>query len=188
MTTFVTDRQASHSATPPCPKPKPAMAAGAAPSPAPPRILLAGDAHGRLHQLFKRVNSVSVFPHLSSPPPPRLLAGRLIRVSVRAGESVDGAVPRAALCGAVLLPRGRRRRGDGAGGRRGLPGGARRRAHPDLLHRRLRPYGAPPPLEGRFRRTRIRAWRHPDMPQPLLAQGQRLLHPPRSLPLSLSLH
>ncbi|KAM0892668.1 hypothetical protein ACQ4PT_025596 [Festuca glaucescens] len=31
----------------------------AAPPPAPPRILLAGDAHGRLHQLFKRVKSVN---------------------------------------------------------------------------------------------------------------------------------
>jgi hypothetical protein len=30
----------------------------AATPPAPPRILLAGDANGRLHQLFKRVNSV----------------------------------------------------------------------------------------------------------------------------------
>ncbi|CAD6219588.1 unnamed protein product [Miscanthus lutarioriparius] len=29
------------------------------PGPAPPRILLAGDAHGRLHQLFKRVKSVA---------------------------------------------------------------------------------------------------------------------------------
>ena len=29
------------------------------PAPAPPRILLAGDAHGRLHQLFKRVKSVT---------------------------------------------------------------------------------------------------------------------------------
>ncbi|KAG0543457.1 hypothetical protein BDA96_02G192300 [Sorghum bicolor] len=29
------------------------------PAPAPPRILLAGDAHGRLHQLFKRVKSVN---------------------------------------------------------------------------------------------------------------------------------
>uniref|UniRef100_A0A0E0ERF8 C3H1-type domain-containing protein n=1 Tax=Oryza meridionalis TaxID=40149 RepID=A0A0E0ERF8_9ORYZ len=36
------------------------MAAAASPSPAtPPRILLAGDANGRLHQLFKRVTSVN---------------------------------------------------------------------------------------------------------------------------------
>ncbi|ONM54608.1 Zinc finger CCCH domain-containing protein 64 [Zea mays] len=33
--------------------------AATSPAPAPPRILLAGDAHGRLHQLFKRVKSVN---------------------------------------------------------------------------------------------------------------------------------
>jgi len=146
----------------------PAPMAATPPAPAPPRILLAGDAHGRLHQLFKRVKSVatpssyhSLF--LLSPVPP-------VRDTVRcppAGEPVDGAVPRAALRGAVLLPRGGCR--GRTGGRHRLHRGAQFRAHPDLLHRRLRPLGGAAAVEGRSWCSRVRTRRHRDMPQPLLA-------------------
>lgn len=152
-----------------CPRVQnPAPMAATPPAPAPPRILLAGDAHGRLHQLFKRVKSVatpssyhSLFLLPLVPP---------VRDTVRcppAGEPVDGAVPRAALRGAVLLSRGGCR--GRTGGRRRLHRGARFRAHPDLLHRRLRPLGAAAAVEGRRWCSRVRARRHRDMPQPLLA-------------------
>jgi hypothetical protein len=58
---------------------KPLMAA--APSPAPPRILHAGDAHGRLHQLLKRVKSVSPAPYH---PPLACFVLSFVCVSLRA--------------------------------------------------------------------------------------------------------
>lgn len=62
--------RSSFLAADPIPSEEASMAA-TPPTPAPPRILLAGDAHGRLHQLFKRVKSVttpSPLASLSLPP------------------------------------------------------------------------------------------------------------------------
>jgi hypothetical protein len=97
-------------------------------------------------------------PHMPAPtsrpwhPRPAVAGGAVL------ANPSDIKVPRAALRGTVLLPRGCCR--GLTGGRHRLPRGARFRAHPDLLHRRLRPSRAAIAIEGRRWCSRVRTRRH----------------------------
>jgi hypothetical protein len=80
------------------------------PTPAPPRILLAGDAHDRLHQLFKRVKSVMTptpSSHLSSLPPPSCCRRSVTRCATRPQVNQSTGSFHALLCvGQFFSPEG----------------------------------------------------------------------------------